>query len=400
MDVKEHKESFEAIYRGCSFKTDHLKFPLSEIDKFEWNRGPWGNEYYSYYYRRFTCHILSRLDVKEGHRVLVVGCGAGSEEKNIKTLYPNTEVWSIDISEEMIRQAVANQSPSHFAVSLAEALPFKDDLFDRLVSREVIEHVIDPQKMLDEISRVLKPEGIAVITTENEESFSPKNFYVIHIRSRLAKLLDYPLSEPPYKDKAPKLSEMKNYVRNAGLDLVEYFWDGALYKSLLYLRRFIKFKVSRLAHWLSCLENNRVLAYWFCDQVKYILRNPRASLAVASPVSHVSISCNSSNVYISDLSHNGYERQNCGRKYSSEPEINGSGIHKAGENETRMHEQIRDVRLRRMAFRVTDSLFIKLYYMVYFLSAFSSTVFVRKNDKCSSRLIADDEKLLKYIKRD
>jgi len=400
MDVKEHKESFEAIYRNCPLNASHLTFPLAEIDKFEWHRGPWGNEYFSYYYRRFTYHILNRLDVKDGHRILVVGCGAGLEEKNIDTLYPNVELWSIDISQEMIKKAIANQSPSHFVVSLAEALPFRDNNFDRVVSREVIEHVMVPQKMMSEISRVLKPKGIAVITTENGGSFSPTNFYVIHISSRLAKLLRCPVSTPEYKDEAPKLSEMKNYLRNASLELVEYFWDGALYKSLIHLRKFVRFKVSAWAHWFSCLENNRTMAYRFCDQAKFILRKPEAPEATASNGAEISYSCIRCNGALRRLADDGCACENCGRRYSII-----DGIPNMVPCDDRQYENhIREIPsgrcLRRMAFRVIDYVLIRAYFVVYFLSAFLCTLFVKKNNKRYSHLLAADDALLQHqIKR-
>jgi ubiquinone/menaquinone biosynthesis C-methylase UbiE/uncharacterized protein YbaR (Trm112 family) len=400
VDVKEHKESFEAIYRNRQLDVSHLKFPLAEIDKFEWHRGPWGNEYYSYYYRRFTYHILNRLDVKEGHKILVVGCGAGLEEKNIDTLYRNVELWSIDISQEMIKKAINNQSPSHFAVSLAEALPFRDNSFDRVISREVIEHVMVPQKMISEISRVLKPKGIAVITTENGESFSPINFYAIHISSLLAKLLRCPVLKPEFKDEAPKLSEMKSYTRNAGLELVEFFWDGALYKSLIHLRSFVKFKVSAWVHWFSCLENNRTLAYWFCDQVKYILRKPEMQESALSNGAETNYSCILCNGPLRRLPDDECECENCGQRYSI---INGIPNLVRSNNEqykNNVQEISSGRRWRRMAFRVIDNVLIRVYILIYFLFAFLCTLFVKKNRKRYSHILDADDTLLQHqIKR-
>lgn len=46
-------------------------------------------------------------------------------------------------------------------------LPFDDNTFDRIWCSEVIEHLVDPQKTLEEFRRVLKPGGVAAITTPN-----------------------------------------------------------------------------------------------------------------------------------------------------------------------------------------------------------------------------------------
>lgn len=380
MDVKEQKESFERIYRNSSFEADHLRFPLAEIDKFDWNRGPFGNEYYSYHYRRATCHILSKLSIHDGQNILIVGCGAGLDEKNIIALYPNSKLWSIDISEEMIKKAVANRSPSSFAISLAEALPFRENSFDRVLSREVIEHVMDPQRMIFEISRVLKPQGVAVVTTENEESFSPRNFYAIRIRPKLARLLGVSLPAPKYKDEAPTLSQMKNYVQNARLDLEEYFWDGALYKCLLRstkrfrklvikpFRKFLRFKVASWAHWFSCLENNRTLAYWFCDQAKYVIRKSEESETAVF-----------------------YDANAYGFPYSAS---SSEG------NDQNLKQHIPTDRLiSRIVFRTLDFPLNMIYYVVYFAATLACAAFVKKNDTQLSNLLATDDALMQYLKK-
>ena len=47
----------------------------------------------------------------------------------------------------------------------ATALPFKDETFDVVLCTEVMEHVPEPQMMLDEIYRVLKPGRTLIFTT-------------------------------------------------------------------------------------------------------------------------------------------------------------------------------------------------------------------------------------------
>lgn len=51
----------------------------------------------------------------------------------------------------------------------AENLPFKDNSFDAVILAELLEHVIYPQKIIAEAKRILKKEGIMIITTPNGE---------------------------------------------------------------------------------------------------------------------------------------------------------------------------------------------------------------------------------------
>jgi len=60
------------------------------------------------------------------------------------------------------------------------ALPFADGEFDLVVCFEVIEHVEDRDTVLDELSRVLGPEGILCISTPNRLVYPPGNPYHIH----------------------------------------------------------------------------------------------------------------------------------------------------------------------------------------------------------------------------
>src|SRR5690606_33120134 len=59
---------------------------------------------------------------------------------------------------------------NHYAV-VADAfnLPFKKDSFDFIVASEIIEHVYDPEKFVENLFSVLKPGGKLIITTPYKE---------------------------------------------------------------------------------------------------------------------------------------------------------------------------------------------------------------------------------------
>ncbi len=46
----------------------------------------------------------------------------------------------------------------------ATAMPFPDASFDRVIAAEVLEHILDDQRAINEVARVLKPGGLAAVT--------------------------------------------------------------------------------------------------------------------------------------------------------------------------------------------------------------------------------------------
>lgn len=109
------------------------------------------------------------LKQQKGGKLLDIGCGVGTITTEFKQY--NYELYGADISEESIKIA---QSRGINAVALdidEQSLPFKENFFDVIFCGEMIEHILDPDHLLDEIYRVLKPGGIAVITTPNLASY-------------------------------------------------------------------------------------------------------------------------------------------------------------------------------------------------------------------------------------
>ena len=50
-------------------------------------------------------------------------------------------------------------------------LPYRDGIFDAVSCLDVIEHVLDPRHLLRELARVLRPQGILVLTTPNIRAY-------------------------------------------------------------------------------------------------------------------------------------------------------------------------------------------------------------------------------------
>ncbi|OGF55301.1 MAG: hypothetical protein A2452_03335 [Candidatus Firestonebacteria bacterium RIFOXYC2_FULL_39_67] len=105
-------------------------------------------------------------------RVLDLGCGA---RKGPLVLSEKArEVIGVDISLEAIEYNKDNFKAANvqYEVMDAENVSFPDGSFETVVSFEVIEHLICPEKYLEGIRRVLVSDGIAILSTPNIERFS------------------------------------------------------------------------------------------------------------------------------------------------------------------------------------------------------------------------------------
>jgi ubiquinone/menaquinone biosynthesis C-methylase UbiE len=104
-------------------------------------------------------------DARRG-RLLDVACGPGVVTA---TLAPEaSSVVAFDATEAMLekakaRCAKAGLSNIEFRSGNAENLPFRDAEFDGVVTRLAIHHFANPQRALDQMFRVLRPGGAAVI---------------------------------------------------------------------------------------------------------------------------------------------------------------------------------------------------------------------------------------------
>jgi len=108
--------------------------------------------------------MLVGLDIS---KALDVGMGNGKFLEFLKERLKVNKVVGVDISENLVRQAIDRGLEAYKVNVCSEILPFEDDYFDLVFCSEVIEHVFDPDFLLEEIWRVLKTNRHVLITTPN-----------------------------------------------------------------------------------------------------------------------------------------------------------------------------------------------------------------------------------------
>ncbi len=121
-------------------------------------------------------HHLLRLVDFDGYRgrsVLEVGCGAAVDLARFAR--GGAQATGVDLSASAIELARANfeqqRLPGRFEVADGEHLPFPDNAFDLVYAHGVVQYTANPQQLVNECRRVIKPGGEAVFQVYNRISW-------------------------------------------------------------------------------------------------------------------------------------------------------------------------------------------------------------------------------------
>lgn len=116
-----------------------------------------------------TCGMVAP---SEGEWVLDIGCGRAVDA--LELAKRGGKAIGLDPSGRMIRDAKSYIGHGDVGLvrGIGEALPFKRHSLDKIMCKGALDHFADPQRMTEEMSQVLKPEGAAIIAIANFESLS------------------------------------------------------------------------------------------------------------------------------------------------------------------------------------------------------------------------------------
>jgi SAM-dependent methyltransferase len=131
-----------------------------------------------------------------GQRVLDMACGCGYGSALLAEQNPDKQITGIDIDPEAIAYAQANYQRDNLRYLCANAETFADSQgFDSIVSLETIEHLPNPQRLVDNYASLLAKGGriIASVPTtptldgnpHHLHDFSPRSFHALFRRHGL-----------------------------------------------------------------------------------------------------------------------------------------------------------------------------------------------------------------------
>jgi SAM-dependent methyltransferase len=107
--------------------------------------------------------LLRRAGLKDGAKVLDFGCATGVFIRHAASLF---DMWGAEISEQALAGA-RRDLPEHAdrLLDLSGLAGLESESFDAVVAWDVVEHLVDPAKMLKHLSRLVRPGGLIALST-------------------------------------------------------------------------------------------------------------------------------------------------------------------------------------------------------------------------------------------
>jgi len=118
--------------------------------------------------------VLTLDEVAPGRGQLILDVGCGRAIDGAQLCEKGAQVVGLEPSRVMIDRAKEHLGRSNARVALAqgigENLPIKPHSFDKVMCKGALDHFFSPSKTMEEIARVLKPDGELIISIANFNS--------------------------------------------------------------------------------------------------------------------------------------------------------------------------------------------------------------------------------------
>ncbi len=150
--------------------------------------------------------VVERMRLKPGMIIIEIGPGKGSYTKALaKNILPDGKVYALDIQESIInrlKKRIEKEGITNIIPNIDDAynLSFEDESVDRVLMIACLPEIPDPIRVLKELKRVLKPDGLISLSEM--------------------------LPDPDY----PRRKTEKKWAEEAGFDLDEQFGNWFIYQ--------------------------------------------------------------------------------------------------------------------------------------------------------------------------
>ncbi len=158
--------------------------------------------------------LITKFSLKSKIKVLDFGCGTGNYIKAMNT-YTNYSVYGVEPCKEMIMYAQKQNPNITIKRGNHLSIPYPDNFFEYVYMTNVVHQIPDISVMYREIYRVLKPNGIFCICTENRRQLLSK-YWIRYFPSIVIKDLQ----------RFPSISKLKKLANRQKFTIVKTTFIG------------------------------------------------------------------------------------------------------------------------------------------------------------------------------
>jgi 2-polyprenyl-3-methyl-5-hydroxy-6-metoxy-1,4-benzoquinol methylase len=111
--------------------------------------------------------ILGLLERNESARILDIGCGSGGFTRQIADSVGTEHIFGLEIGRQTAVTASRVNKINVVMATAEKPLPFRSGSFDIVVSNQVLEHLSNTDNLIKEAYRILRNNGVCVLSTPN-----------------------------------------------------------------------------------------------------------------------------------------------------------------------------------------------------------------------------------------
>jgi ubiquinone/menaquinone biosynthesis C-methylase UbiE len=192
----------------------------------------WDKKYHkkSFYVRALDILSLLKCFNLEGQMWLDAGSGTGNL---LRMLVKNgCTVYGLDASPSMVKiaQELSNKDPlskkmSFVLIGTVEKLPFRNDTFDGVLCSSVMEYLDNPDICLQELSRVLKKDGLIIVSVANYWSLFRKFQSICYYLTKVGINRPYPAYLKFLKNQHTRYGFNK-ILNGVGIKVIKWTYGG------------------------------------------------------------------------------------------------------------------------------------------------------------------------------
>ncbi len=172
---------------------------------------------------KFAVNFIKN-EISEGKKKKLLD--VGSADNVLKKFLPeNIEYYSLDLpSEEHFPEPMRDDYS--FIMDLdKEKIPVKNNFFDIIICLDVLEHTMYPQKVIDELKRVSKPDATFVFSLPNEYNFLHRIYYLLAIKTDTE--MPWKVVEKHMHIQKPRVKDIINLMsENFKIEGIKFHWES------------------------------------------------------------------------------------------------------------------------------------------------------------------------------